>query len=87
MKWLANYLGEVSNASYYFSLSGNVSKDDADTINGFLGRKADDTWHLWNYQGQSGTCKNCVTCVSQNGGFRKKTLSQVCHKILAILSG
>ena len=23
-------------------------------------------------QGRSGTCKNCVTCVSQNGGFRKK---------------
>ena len=38
-------------------------------------------------QGQSGTCKNCVTCVSQNGGFWKKILSQVCHKILAILSG
>ena len=38
-------------------------------------------------QGRSGTCKNCVTCVSQNGGFRKKNLSQVCHKILAILSG
>ena len=39
------------------------------------------------YQGRSGTCKNCVTYVSQNGGFRKKNLSQVCHKILAILSG
>ena len=38
-------------------------------------------------QGRSGTCKNCVTCVSQNGGFLKKNLSQVCHKILAILSG
>ena len=38
-------------------------------------------------QGRSGRCKNCVTCVSQNGDFRKKNLSQVCHKILAILSG
>ena len=38
-------------------------------------------------QGRSGRCKNCVTCESQNGGFRKKNLSQVCHKILAILSG
>ena len=37
-------------------------------------------------QGRSGTCKNSVTCVSQNGGFRKKNLSQVCYKILAILS-
>ena len=46
MKWLANYSGEVSNAFYYFSSFGNVSKDDADTVNGFLGIKADDTWHL-----------------------------------------
>ena len=50
MKWLANYSGEVSNAFCYFSSFGNVSKDDADTINGFLGSKADDNWHLWNYK-------------------------------------
>ena len=35
-------------------------------------------------QERSGTCKNRVACVSQNGGFWKKNLSQVCHKILAI---
>ena len=35
-------------------------------------------------QGRSGTCKNCVTFVSQNDGFWKKKLSQVCHKIPVI---
>ena len=50
MKWLATYSCEVSNAFYYLSSLGTVSKDDADTINGFLGSKADDTWHPWNYK-------------------------------------
>ena len=48
MKWLATYSGEVSNASYYFSSFGNVSKDDADTINGSHENNADDSWHPWN---------------------------------------
>ena len=50
MKWLATYSSEGSNAFYYFSSFGNESKDDADTITGFLGSKADDTWHPCNYK-------------------------------------
>ena len=50
MKWLATFSGEVSNAFYYFSSFGNVSKGDSDAINGSLGNKADDTWHPWNYK-------------------------------------
>ena len=48
MKWLATYSGEVSNAFYYFSSFGNLSKDGADTVNASLGNKADNTWHPWN---------------------------------------
>ena len=50
MKWLATYSGEVSNAFQYFSSCGNVSRDDADTMNGSLGKEDNDTWQPWEYE-------------------------------------
>ena len=69
MKWLATYSGEESNAFYYFSSFGHVSKDDADTINGFLGSKADDTWHPWSY----------TTCL-EKAGKRKLEGKTISHQ-------
>ena len=73
MKWLDTYSGEVSNAFYYFSLFGNVSKDNADTLTGSLGNKAEDTWHPWNYKTRSEKAEKVKKLQKTN--WRRKTIS------------